>query len=421
MSSVVSLHRPDKPYRRAQRSARYIAVCSGHEGVGKSSVTVNLAIVLARMGHRVCILDADPGVANVHTLLGLESIQTLANVIDRDCTMAEAMVKGPAGIQLLTDGNHLSLLAEREDPQRHHFLNELSDWEARLDYVFIDTPSANSDAIMPYIDAADDLLLVLTPEPTSLSDAFSLLNHALRRRTGKHIHVVVNQAQGSDRASRAFERFSTTVRKYLSTNVIYSGHIGLDETIRNAFTLQHPVALYPSNDPSCERFFQLAKNFEAQLTPLPKNQGGLAELIANLPLQAAENIVDAAAAFNQDHTPLAEPDTLPREQKETSAPKARRNLDSELFQRVPMLARQLIDDGQIDAEGYKIIIDQLRDIGRLEFPLTFASETVTATTTADDQQPLDGFQSKLLGNLRDNRDSGRTLDELLSAYVTENS
>lgn len=419
MSSVVSINRSDRPYKRAQRSARYVAVCSGREGVGKSSITINLAIVLARMGHRVCILDADPGVANIHALLGLESIHSLANVIERECTLGEALVNGPAGIQLLTDGNHLRMIAEREEPQRRFFLNQLSEWEARFDYVFIDTPSLNNESVLPYLECADDLLLLITPEPSSLSDAFSLLNKTVRRNKNKMVHVVVNQSQGSAKAANAFERFSSTVRKYLSTNVLYTGQIGMDETIRNAFTLQHPVALYPSNDPSCERFFQLARTFESQLAPVPKKQGGLAEHIAGLPVEEAANIVDASGAFHAEKKPaVSEPETLPT--TESKAAPQRSNVDSELFRHTPMLAQQLIDNGQLDAQAFKGIIEQLEKLGQDRFPGTFTAPPAVIDQETTPEEALDGFQRNLLGTLRDNRDSGRTLDELLSQFVTEN-
>ena len=399
MSDSASL-KPDE-LSLSSAATRYLLVCSGRDGVGKSSVCTNLAIALARGGKKVGILDTDAGVTNIHRLLGITPVYTLADVANGDCTLRDAVNIGPGNIELVLDQDHQQAFEQQQRSQQQRFLQQLRSWEQDFDYILIDTPSAQQVDLPYYIDIADELLLVLAPQAATLSESFSLLSHMDTVRKQKPKHVILNMASGSAQAETAFEKFSTTVLKYLDSNVLYCGHIGLDDNIRNGFSLQHPVALYDQQDPSCARFFRLAQTLETQLASPHDTRMALSE---QLELTMENPEINAP-----------EPSPLRKEQAVTTA--AARD-DKALFMQMPKVADELIDIGQLNGEELRAIVDSLIATGKHEFPRDFSEQNSHGEPLYGDDAE-DGFQQSLLGLLQQNRSTSKSLDQMLNDFLDE--
>ena len=454
MNRVINLPGSAGMSRRVPRNARYITLCSGRDGVGKTSVAVNLGIVLARMGNRVLLIDADSGVANAPALLGLNAEKTLADVFSGECQLADAIVRGPAGISLLCGGRQTTVTSSDPALQRR-LARDFQNTEARFDYILVDTAALAGTETMSYIDAADDLLLVITPEPGSLSDTFAMLNKLAHRERHHRLHVVVNQSTNIASANDTHQRFGATVRKYIGLDVACAGSIHRDEAIRNAFTLQHPVALYPSNDPSCQTFFRLAQNLRNHLEPCDEHYGIAAALVATIPEEIEDNtnVVNAQAFFSggerdtdttivtapiethdqtesgqppavaDQHASVAPPDDVDKAGNQGVA--GRDETLRQQFAGIVAVAEELANRGLLTPDEFDTVIAGLAAVAQRHFPDNavlnrrvdeipqFPDEEAGEATDAVD----DPFEQSLLGTLKENRAAGKPLEQLLSEFI----
>lgn len=243
-----------------------IAVTSGKGGVGKSSIAVNLGLSLVKSGARVCILDADTGLANVNILLGINPEYRLDHVLFGARTIEEVLVDGPLGMKVIPGANGISECVSLHPRQQLRLTRELARIESMFDYLLVDTAAGIAETTLDFVSAAHQTILVITPEPTSLTDAFSLVKLLARRRQDLTFQVVVNMCSGVNEARQVFHRFSAAVEKYIGLRVQLLGSIQRDESLRSAVTLQSPVAMYPDSDPSSRSFVRLADSLRERLT-----------------------------------------------------------------------------------------------------------------------------------------------------------
>ncbi len=247
------------PERVAGAVPHVIAVTSGKGGVGKTSLSVNLALALARLGRKVCILDADTGFANVNILLGLTPEFSLEHVIYADKSVADIMLDGPHSLKVIPGARSLADGVDLEPRQQLHLCRELAKIERGFDYLFVDTAAGFNETAMNFIHASHQTLIVLTPEPTSLTDAFSLVRMLHRRGRRRNLHIVVNMCKSARQAREVFYRFAGAVDKYIGVRLNYLGFVLRDESLQHAVTMQSPVALFDRDDPSSQSFFRLAE------------------------------------------------------------------------------------------------------------------------------------------------------------------
>ncbi len=249
----------------ARRLPHVIAIASGKGGVGKSSVAVNLGISLAKLGQRVCIFDADTGLANVNILLGLTPRVSLEHVLFGAKSIEEVMLESAHGMRVIPGANGIAECVTLHPRQQLRLTRELARIESDYDYFLIDTAAGIADTTLDFICSAQTALVVITPEPTSLTDAFSLLKLLHRRRRNLAAQVLVNMCTSTAQAREVFHRFSAAVEKYIGLRIRYLGFLMRDESLRAAVTLQSPVALFPDSDPSSRSFLRLAETLEQSL------------------------------------------------------------------------------------------------------------------------------------------------------------
>jgi flagellar biosynthesis protein FlhG len=249
-------------------SPHVIAITSGKGGVGKSSIAVNLGISLAKTGARVCIFDADTGLANINILLGLMPKAGLEHVLFGAKMIEDILLDGPLGVKIIPGASGISECVSLHPRQQLRLTRELSRIEGEFDYLLLDTAAGIADNTLDFVGSAHQSIVVITPEPTALTDAFSLIKVMHRRRPGMIYQIVVNMCSNVAQAREVYHRFSTAVDKYLHVRTYDLGHLMRDESMRVAVTLQSPVALFPETDPSSRSFIRLAaalkKSVEAQ-------------------------------------------------------------------------------------------------------------------------------------------------------------
>jgi len=226
--------------------ARVICVTSGKGGVGKTNITVNLAFQMARKGLRTCIFDADLGLANINILLGISPEYNLEDVISGEKSISEILVHDNSGVDIIPGGTGVEKLAGLASERLSELIGTFSCLEG-YDFLFFDTSAGISREVISFCMASMEVLLVVIPEPTSLTDGYSLLKVLSLNGYREPVKVIVNQAKNERFAEAVFGRFRETVRKYLPLEISYAGCLPADESVVEAVTRQRPfVSLYPN-------------------------------------------------------------------------------------------------------------------------------------------------------------------------------
>ena len=232
--------------RKGQGRARIIAVTSGKGGVGKTSTSVNLAIAMAQRGSRVALLDADLGLANVEVLLGLNSLYNLQHVIDGERTMAQILVDGPGGISVVPGSSGLAKLADLNDTARQNVMTGLQELQGRFDFIIIDTMAGIGLNAVAFVVAADEVLLVATPEPPSMLDAYAMVKTIHARRKDAVIRLMVNMALNQKQANAVSTKLTSVTHQYLGRRVSYLGFVPRDPHVSQAVMQGTPFVIrYP--------------------------------------------------------------------------------------------------------------------------------------------------------------------------------
>jgi len=229
-----------------RQTARVITVTSGKGGVGKTNITVNLAIALSELGQRVVILDADFGLANIDVLFGIVPKYTLVDVIYNRKNIFEILADGPKEIKIISGGSGVEEMVKLDKQQLESFVGNIALLDRIADIVLIDTGAGLSDNVMSFIMAADEVLLVTTPEPTSITDAYALIKMVSNRDKHKNIKVIINRAESSSESKDIINRLIMVSDKFLKLQIHPLGYILQDDAVIKAVKQQKPFSLaYP--------------------------------------------------------------------------------------------------------------------------------------------------------------------------------
>lgn len=216
------------------RSARVIAVTSGKGGVGKTNVSVNLSVALARMGKQAMLVDGDLGLANANILLGLNSTTTIADVLARDCAMADVVQEGPSGMKLVPGHSGSGLNPALPASDRRRLADAFRPYAEEIDHVLVDTATGISPEALNLVAASDVILLVLSSEPTAFMDAYQLVKVLALEHDRTDVSVVTNMVDTEALGQQLFEQFQSVVSRFLPTRLTYFGSIPRDEHVREA-------------------------------------------------------------------------------------------------------------------------------------------------------------------------------------------
>jgi len=252
---------------KMQPNMRVIAITSGKGGVGKTNIVANLGFALSQLGERVLILDADLGLGNLDILLGLAPKYNLSHIITGSKTIAEVTMQGPGGINILPASSGIQELTELTHEQKANILNNLDSLTDFIDTLLIDTAAGISSNVLYFNAAAQDILLVVSPEPTSITDAYALIKVLSLNYSTKNFKMLVNMAKNSDEAYDVFKQLSQVTDRFLDVEIEYIGHVFFDENITKCVKLQKVVSeLYP-NTRASKCFLSLARKISNSPPP----------------------------------------------------------------------------------------------------------------------------------------------------------
>jgi flagellar biosynthesis protein FlhG len=235
-----------QPSHTRRPTARVLAVTSGKGGVGKTNIAANLALCLATSRKRVLLLDADISLANLDLLMNLRSRYNISHVLNGQKRMEEIVQSGPAGLRIICGASGLAQLADIGKHEQERLLEHLSSLQRQTDAIVVDTAAGISNSVVGFCLAADQVLVVTTPEATAMADAYGMIKVLVRKQYGGPISVVINMARDMTDGKRTYLRIAEVTRRFLNTDLYFAGVLLRDNRVRAAVRARTPVVLaYP--------------------------------------------------------------------------------------------------------------------------------------------------------------------------------
>lgn len=222
---------------------RIISVTSGKGGVGKTNISANLGISLAQFGYRVLVFDADLGLANLDVVLGTSAEYSLHHALDGNLCLAEVIANGPGGIRFVSGGSGLSKLINVSKKRLQNFLMELTQLEESTDVLIFDTGAGVDQRVLTFLRAADEVVLVVTPDPASVTDAYATMKVLLRNQKDANIQILMNQVESERQGEAIYRKLNEIASHFLDANLTYLGSVRQDAEIVQWVRLRQPFVL----------------------------------------------------------------------------------------------------------------------------------------------------------------------------------
>jgi len=275
-----------KNQQQIRPAARVITVTSGKGGVGKSNVSINLAVQFRKMGKRVVIFDADFGLANIEVMFGAVPKNNLGDLIYQGKNIRDIITVGPMDIGFISGGSGIAGMSNLGREYINYLIQNLAELDVIADVVIIDTGAGISDAVLEFLVASGEVLLVTTPEPTSITDSYSLLKalnrHPRFSRETTQIKVVANKTLDFDEGKQLFNKLNVVVNRYLKIPLQFSGVIPDDPQLRKAVMQQSPVSISFPTSKAAVAFSDLATTLVNNSTEPVYHKRGMAGFFANM-------------------------------------------------------------------------------------------------------------------------------------------
>jgi flagellar biosynthesis protein FlhG len=241
-------------------SVKVLAVSSGKGGVGKTNVSVNLAVSLAREGKEVLLLDADLGLANVDVLLGLSPEYDLSHVISGERSLEEVIVEGPAGIKIIPASSGVSRMANLSSNEQAGLIQAFSELGHIIDVLVVDTGAGIANNVMKFCSASQEVLVVVCDEPASITDAYAFIKVMSREHNIKRFQIVANMAHTAHEGRELFQKLSKATDRFLDVMLTFVGAIPYDAKLRKAVQHQRAVVEAFPRSPSALAIKRVAKH-----------------------------------------------------------------------------------------------------------------------------------------------------------------
>lgn len=260
-------------------NARVIAVTSGKGGVGKSSVSINLAVQFTKMGKQVIILDADFGLANIEVMFGVIPKYNLSDLMVSGREIDEIITEGPEGIKFISGGSGIAKLVNLDKEQVKRLVNKMSELEKMADVIIIDTGAGISPTVMEFLVSSPETIIVTTPEPTSITDSYALLKALSMndnfRREDVCIKMIANRVSSEGEGRNLYEKLNMVVSKFLNIDMSYLGIIPMDNNIVKAVMKQKPVSIIYPTSVSSKHFEEIAEKIMKEETDIRPQKRGI--------------------------------------------------------------------------------------------------------------------------------------------------
>lgn len=284
MDQANELRKKLEQMKEEMPAARVIAVTSGKGGVGKTSIAVNLALQLQEAGKKVVILDADFGLANVEVMLGIRPQYNLADLIFHNMAIEDIITKGPKEIGFISGGSGVQDLVNLDKEKLKRLIAKLVKLDNLYDVIIIDTGAGISNSVIEFVLSSPEVLLVVTTEPTSITDAYSLLKAVNRKkefnREQSAIKVITNRVESADEGEEIYNKINIVASKFLNIQLEYLGYVPQDKKMAGAVIEQTPIVI---GEPDSEAALQI-KNICNKMLDIPveeKKKMGIAKVLLN--------------------------------------------------------------------------------------------------------------------------------------------
>ena len=252
--------------------SRVVAVTSGKGGVGKSQITLNLALALQKLGQRTIILDADLGLANINILLGYEPSYTLWDVVQKHLSVRDVMQQGPLGLSIIPGGSGISQLASLNTKEIDTIIKGFQELESEFDWLLVDTAAGISPGVLSFVLAADEALIVTNPEPPALADAYGLIKSIWQVQGRVSLELVMNRSVSLKSGEEMGMRVINLTKKMLNQNVGFFGAVREDTHSARAISRQIPlVLLYPAS-PAAQDIGDMAERMIHRIKPAKRGR-----------------------------------------------------------------------------------------------------------------------------------------------------
>ena len=243
-ATVNIVNKPDK-------GPRIITVTSGKGGVGKTNFVVNLGLSLAKLKQQVVIFDADLGLSNVDVLMGINPPGNLYDLLFNNKNIEDIIAKGPKNLRFISGGSGFHELSNLDQTQRQNLINSLNYFQNETDFLFIDTGAGISKNVLGFVAAAEEVIVIVTPEPTSLADAYSLIKIMSKFNVQSEVSLIVNMAADKREAQQTADKIIMVANRFLQIKVTHLGYVCMDPVVSQAVKSQNPFVLsYPYSSAS---------------------------------------------------------------------------------------------------------------------------------------------------------------------------
>jgi len=269
------------------RPVQVIAVSGGKGGVGKSNVAVNLSIALSELRRRVVLLDADLGLANVDVLLGIKATHTLADVLAGTHSLRDVLVTGPAGLRIVPASSGVQRMAELSSSEHAGLINAFNELSDQIDVLVVDTAAGISDTVVSFVRAANEVIVVVCDEPSSITDAYALIKLLNTEYGMQRFRVVANMTRTPQEGLSMFNKLNGVCERFLDVTLQFIGQVPFDESVRKAVQKQKAVLEFAPNCKAAQALRQIA--LQVDKWPLPASPTGRLEFFVERLLQAANS------------------------------------------------------------------------------------------------------------------------------------
>lgn len=261
------------------RKTQIITITSGKGGVGKSNFALNFALSLLRYNKKVLVFDVDVGFANIDLLMGFSPKQTIINMIEERLSIWEIIEKGPCGLEMIAGGSGFSQVFQLDEEKMEHFFEQLSELQGYVDYIILDTGAGLSPDSLRYITAADEVILVTTPEPTSYMDAYAVLKSVHHYDPALTFKLIINRCTSIREGRQTFNKLHMVANQFLNKEIYSLGFIPEDAKVHRAVKEQTPFVLeYPESKAA-----QAIKEITATFLNIPvKRAGGVKGFLSKM-------------------------------------------------------------------------------------------------------------------------------------------
>ncbi|WP_046179189.1 MinD/ParA family protein [Domibacillus tundrae] len=235
-----------RPTHENQKHAKTLAIVSGKGGVGKTNISVNLAIGLAKLNKKVLLFDMDIGMGNIYHLINGNTSLSIADFFEKDRPMVQLIQGGPEGISYIHGGSAFSQLFEWKKAYKEKWISALESLAGEYDFLLFDMGAGATKESLNILEAADEVLAVTTPEPTAMTDAYSMIKFIYMRDRQKSFYLVCNRVETTKEGQETANRLKSTMEAFLNVTPVFLGSLPEDSYVRKAVKIGHPFILsYP--------------------------------------------------------------------------------------------------------------------------------------------------------------------------------